>query len=50
MENCYRSMPKLVGAVFEAIYQHPTTSLIAIAALATLIGAWGYKASQKAQQ
>lgn len=47
MENCYRSMPKFIGAFFNALYQHPTMLLISIVGLTALAGSWWYKASKK---
>jgi len=47
MENCYRSMPKFIGAFVDALYQHPTMLLISIVGLTALAGSWWYKASKK---
>jgi len=43
MENCYRSTPKLVGAFFDALYQHPTMLMTSVAGLSLLAAAWWYK-------
>ncbi len=45
--TCYRSMPKFVGAFFDALYQHPILMLAFIAGLTALLGAWWYKAAKK---
>lgn len=43
MEGCYRSTPKLVGAFFDALYQNPTTLLLAVAGLSAVAVWWWYK-------
>lgn len=47
MEACYRSMPKFIGAFFDALYQHPTILLIGIAGITALAGSWWYKTRKK---
>lgn len=38
MDNCYRGMPKFIGAFFDALYQHPTMMLVVIACVTALAG------------
>ncbi len=42
MEGCYRSTPKFVGAFLDAIYQNPTTLLLALAGV-LVIGAYWWR-------
>ncbi|WP_190303190.1 MULTISPECIES: hypothetical protein [Methylomonas] len=47
MENCYRSTPKLVGAFFDLLYQHPSMLMASVAGLSILAAAWWYKSGNK---
>jgi hypothetical protein len=49
MATCYRGMPKFIGAFFDALYQYPMISLIAMAGITALAGFWWHKVSKKAQ-
>jgi hypothetical protein len=49
MEGCYRSTPKLIGAFFDALYQNPTTLLLAVVGISALASGWWYKTKLKAE-
>lgn len=47
MDSCYRSMPKFIGAFFDALYQHPTMMFAVMAGAAVIAGGWWFKSGNK---
>ncbi|MCK9605677.1 MAG: hypothetical protein M0R33_04405 [Methylomonas sp.] len=47
MDTCYPSMPKFIGAFFDALYQHPVMMLVFMAGITALAGSWWYKSSKR---
>ncbi|WP_186289673.1 hypothetical protein [Methylomonas koyamae] len=45
--SCYRSTPKIVGALIDVLYQNPTLVFAVVVGLSGLVGIWRYKANNK---
>ncbi|WP_157204692.1 hypothetical protein [Methylomonas koyamae] len=49
MDGCYRSTPKFVGALIDALYQNSTTLILLVAGISALAGFWWVKTNKNTE-